>query len=1257
MHTIPPLLNYRRIPLFTFLLLILLVPPLVGQVNTDSLKAVINGSAHDSLKLAAYDALTYELATTDSLLTIQYIEQGVALAKESGREDYESILQLNRSNLMLEKSHYQQSNDIIEVVLAVPLSENQNRISAKALYLLGKTEYLQGNYEEAIAQYKKGAEIEKTDETSNFYSLRGLGDAHFRLGNYDTALSYFDQCLEYYQNSNNNIGLYHTYFSIAAIYNRIRKPTIAISKFEEGLNIAETIHNKTLIASSLSNLGAIYVEQGELNKGSYYFDRAIKINKDLDNKLEVGKNLIYLSELYKKKGEYDQSIAYLQQSIDIFDKIGHEKFKIISLSSIGINYIDQNMPEQALVYFEQSLRLIEKAKNPLSLLLARSYFLVGYSHLLSNNEDSAFHHFDKAFIIIEKTKNWRTLQDYYYNIVNWYKKQGQLNKTLLFFEKSLDLSARTGDTLGMIRANIQIAAIYEMQKSFESAFNYQKKAMDFAQQINDQSSIAQTQVALGNILVKQAEYDQALRYSFLALQNFQAVKDSCNFSHCFQNIGHAYYAQNQIDSAFHYLSLGKNQSDKCAADKVSANITLLLGKVYEAKGFSKLSFNAYKEALSLAKKSQDRTIIMKVAEALYPIYQQNGQWASAFATLDLYHTNKDSILNVDNTRKLAERELQQQKAEQALQLQQKEAAQRAQNQRQRWINITALLAFLTLFVVFYAYYRNYRNKQKANILLNEQNAKISQQKADLEQLDEAKSRLFANISHELRTPLTLISSPVQQLLSKEQEHLTPHQMEYLQLVKRNTKQLKGLVNDILDLSKLESNQLSLQESSLAIVPFLRRVFSNFNSLAEHLGIQYHLRTDLPKNSYAVLDSHNVEKILNNLLSNAIKHTPSGSGGEVRLTAHQKDDQLFIQVSDTGQGIAKEDLPHIFDRFFQSKNEHASLQGGTGIGLALAKELTQLMNGELSVSSQFGKGSSFSLILPYEAAEAPFPAKTETETELTQQSSSFAPPLTGGKQYRILIVEDHPDMQRFVQQLLSPYYETLVANHGKQALEVLKKEPIDLIVSDVMMPEMDGYALLEALKDHPTHYQIPVVILTALADEEHKLQALNIGVDDYLSKPFSPEELMARIHNLLERYEVRRELAQEIQKETIKLEGAGVVVEEVVQEVGIRQKETEWLKNIEGIIRRELENPDFNISTLADQFFLSERQFRRRVKQLTGLSPKKFQQEVALQEARKLLERKAYGSVKAIGYTIGMNNVSRFSQLYEARFGKKPNDYF
>lgn len=571
-----------------------------------------------------------------------------------------------------------------------------------------------------------------------------------------------------------------------------------------------------------------------------------------------------------------------------------------------------------------------------------------------------------------------------------------------------------------------------------------------------------------------------------------------------------------------------------------------------------------------------------------------------------------------------------------------------------YLSIWAYLLYGILLLSGLFFFTNYsilRYTTKEKILLDNKHNK------KMRDLEELRTRFFINTSHELRTPLTLISSPVQHIL-REKNDLSPDIKEDLQLIERNTNKLKMLVNDIMDLSKLESNNLELFEEEIPVNSYLNRIVNNFGSLASHLEIRYSHKIEILDGTVAFVDAAKLEKIINNLLSNAIKHTVAGE--EVIFEASLKDKKLVVKVIDSGRGISEEDQLQIFDRYFQSKDTHSDLQGGTGIGLALVKELTQLLNGTIQVNSTIGEGSTFTLTIPFQEGSAAVDFE-DTQSSISNEESmdleylSVTPESEFEKKHTVLIVEDNRDMQQFINRLLSGRYYTKLAKHGKEALDILSKEAVHLVVSDVMMPEMDGYSLLEQVKANELFRKLPFVMLTALDNEDYRLKALTLGVDDYLGKPFLPEELLARTHNLLERYEERISIAPEVMPANKQI--PNIFADENQKTDAADHTEQDWVKKVEIIIKKELENPHFNVGDLAGQFFLSERQFQRRMKQHTGLSPKKFQTEVALQVARELLEKGAYGSVKAIAFSVGMSNVWRFSKLYEARFGKKPSAYF
>lgn len=568
----------------------------------------------------------------------------------------------------------------------------------------------------------------------------------------------------------------------------------------------------------------------------------------------------------------------------------------------------------------------------------------------------------------------------------------------------------------------------------------------------------------------------------------------------------------------------------------------------------------------------------------------------------------------------------------------------------RAIQLMAFIAISLLVILLVVLFLFYRSNRRSNKVL-------SQQAQQLKTLDEAKSKFFANISHELRTPLTLVNSPLAQVLADSKQQFSPSSQKLLTIAQENTFHLKELVDDILDLSKLENSQLQLVESRVNIGDLILRIASNFDSLAQHLLINYELTLDDALTAtWLSLDRKKFEKILNNLLSNAIKFTPSK--GTVFLEAQIREAALFVKVRDTGSGIDPEDLPHIFDRFSQSRQPSQLMQGGSGIELAIVKEYVKLMQGEIAVESELQKGSEFTLKLPVREVDAPLEGEatdegleTEGFSEYQELAIPFSTPSLNLKEqeFTILIVEDHPQMQQFIRDLLPSHFRKLVAFNGLKALEVLEKEKVDLIISDVMMPQMDGYALVEHLKSSEAHFRIPIILLTALGGEGHKLKGLMLGVNDYLSKPFSPQELWVRVHNLLQRSLLSKEADAE-ERDDAQEDVPGTTVE-------INQRDLEWLQLVKQTIEEELQNEQFLIADLAPQFHLSERQFRRKLKQLTGLSPKQYQQEIALQIARELLESGKCQTVKEVAYTVGMQSPARFSKLYEGRFGKRPAAFF
>lgn len=858
----------------------------------------------------------------------------------------------------------------------------------------------------------------------------------------------------------------------------------------------------------------------------------------------------------------------------------------------------------------------------------------------------------------------------------------------------------------------KVDALHELAKNYEYhgeirlALEYYNKALTLLDKQSSSCSSAITlkkisKIRLGITMLYQAQEGYMMLYKQLKL--FKDFTNANNLSSTevkdelwFYNCSNTYYQHlGNTDSAFLYLKKGflvaQKKKDFNFIARHLHNLIALLVQVKEYKKakqhFERLLPNtiqtgnswaiarllrrlalvsshigALEDALmyaesgyKFAKKSKNKLIMLLTNKELAELYYRVKRSDEAYQLLQESMTLENVFRNTQQLKQsqLAELEFR----ESALALEKKEKEWQIKSNQQK-SNIIILVSCFSLVSIALAYmfYLDREKKKKVAELLR-------QQKEKLEELDGIKSRFFANISHELRTPLTLISSPIQHLINSKQ--LSSDTQRYLQLVARSSRQLKDLVNNILDLSKLESNKIQLHQKKVRIEALLMRISASFELLAQHHGIHFNTAFEGLAETWLFIDATKVEKVLNNLLSNAIKYTPSGKS--VTFTANKTSNYLSVCVKDTGKGISSDDLPNIFERFFQSKEAHIPIQGGTGIGLALVKELTELMGGELSVESQEGKGTSFVFQIPLiEVTPSSVEIKADTQLEeASDEVEEFADLAVlsssnqlSAKYLKLLVVEDNPDMQQFIKGVLQDKYHVVLAVNGKEALKILQSETIDLIITDAMMPEMDGYELLQKLKSLDSYRGIPIIMLTALHNEASKLKSFTIGVDDYLTKPFSVPELLARINNLLMRAQVKQEVYESewheastsvLEKASIKSEGNIIVI--------INPKEIEWLEEVAEVIQQELTNPDFRLSELHDRFHMSERKFQRKVKQIVGMTPKKYQQELALQEARALLEKAIYGNMTGIAYAVGINNVTRFSRLYEDRFGKNPNAYF
>lgn len=545
--------------------------------------------------------------------------------------------------------------------------------------------------------------------------------------------------------------------------------------------------------------------------------------------------------------------------------------------------------------------------------------------------------------------------------------------------------------------------------------------------------------------------------------------------------------------------------------------------------------------------------------------------------------------------------------------------------------------------------------EKATERIEQDKRTIEMQTEELRQLDKVKSGFFANVSHELRTPLTLMLGPISSMLKSGE--LGARNFTYARLAHQNGEQLLKLVGEILDLQKLESGKLELHPRPVLLYPLLKRIAAQFESLAQNRSIVFVFLYRAEKSLQIEVDAAKLELVLNNLLSNAMKFTEAG--GRVEFRAEDLAHSIRLTVTDTGRGIHPDDLPLVFDRFFQSRQPDAPTEGGTGIGLALVRELSVLFGGDVRVQSPVaaGRGSAFTFEFP--RVEVMGVAQPAAEPAPEPETGSFAPPVAASHDSAdkpsLLLVEDNPDLQTYLQLLLSETYRVVVAGNGQTALDLLAEggehRAPELIVSDIMMPVMDGFQLLEKLKNDGRYRHIPVVMLTARADMRDKLRALRIGVDDYLLKPFEEEELLVRVAALIERYRDRRRGWTDNPEAPETEAGA----EQQPPGVPMSEFDAAWLASLEALVAAEAQNDLLSVGWLADRLHLSERHFQRRLKLLTGLSPNAYIKEVRLETARTLIEQGRVRSVKEAAWAVSFRDEKYFSQQFRERFGKYPSE--
>lgn len=887
----------------------------------------------------------------------------------------------------------------------------------------------------------------------------------------------------------------------------------------------------------------------------------------------------------------DSAHHYSERLLHFSQSQGIERGELLGYMDLGTTYAIRGSFDTAISILRMALPLSPHVES--SSEHAKIRLNIGNCFFRLGNLESALSYFLTSLEEYESLKSHDGIAATSNNIGLLYENRGSMDKALIYYQKSLEIRLRYGPKSKLPFNYSRIGNIYFADERLDSAMHYYELYLALAQQFEQPKEIAAATSNIGNVYLKRGEGEQALDYYEKSLRGFEEIGDKY----------HMAYLRNNLAKA-------------------------------------QILLKEYKEALALTQKSlveagQLNTLSLKkdAYEIRIDAFSGLGESLKVIDAMSSLSEIKDSLLEKENQKILSELEVKYETKSKEARLfeQDLKLAQEAILRNQLFLGI-ALLLLVFLGVLFWLITRQRSKKHKMNLVLE-----LKQAEADkLRELDQLKSHFFANISHEFRTPLTLILGPVKKLLNN---YAKGEIAKELAMVHKNGIRLNHLVSQLMDLSRLEAGKMQLSLQSGDVIAFVRGIAHSFVSKADLKEINYEVQID-EQTLLTSFDPDKLQSILSNLLSNAFKYTQEEGRVDFEVRVLDEDKKLEYRVSDNGIGIPQDKLAHIFERFYRVEGSEIE---GAGIGLALTQELIHLYGGEIRVTSTEGEGTSFVVqlpLLPYDEENIWQGSKKEAIYERATEKHPTLP-ILNSTHPTILLVEDNPDVRAFIVDQISGYYQVNEAKNGRDGWEILEKHVPDLIITDVMMPEMDGNAFTRKVKTEEISSHIPVIMLTAKGDKASKLEGLETGADDYLSKPFDADELLLRIRNLIE----QRKLLREKFSQSGELRPAAVSVNSL---------DESFLRRIMELVENHMGNDTFSIEELAGEIGMSRGNLHKKLKALTGMSPSVFVRTLRLHRAKDLLKQQA-GTAAEISYMTGFSSPAYFSKCFKDQFGMAPGE--
>jgi len=943
----------------------------------------------------------------------------------------------------------------------------------------------------------------------------------------------------------------------------------------------------------------------------------------LNNALAKAKNNVekadLLMSLFKAYGHYDweKAISYKNKLFELAKRTNDDYVYCSAYSLEGFYFTEAtNNPEKDLQNIRKALVYAKRNNFENKLVLLYAY-LGEYFTYSPYKKDSALYYLDKSIDVAKEMgdnlyygNNLYSKGSYYYSE----KKHPEALKYFIECDSILsEYSPKQAPILSFV--NIGISSIYLDFEDYKKAEKYAIRSIEIANESGNKGGIMAAETTLGKIDIHNKEYIKAEERFNKILEYYVSIGDKFWEAHTLTYLGIAYKGQNRVKEAENKF-LEALEINQTLQDSSNSLLTLKnLANLYSDQQEYQKSQEYYLKALNMARKVSNLELetehVKNLAETNYLLKN----YKSAADYYKEYIPLKDSLDASMNLAKTSELETQYQtaKKEQQIELLSAENQLDKQKRKNQFTIFASLIGLLIIIGLTLAFV--YRNKLKTA--------------AKIKELNLMKSRFFANISHEFRTPLTLIKSPLQNLQTQLSDE---NQQKQLSLIDKNSDRMLELVNQLLELSKIDSGKLKLIIKEGNLLSFLKSISEPFAYRANENKLKFSSNLEIPDGKFSY-DKDVIEKIVTNLLSNAVKYTPENN--KVNFSSNIKNETLTITVSNSGTNLKSKNIPKLFERFHQSDEQNE----GFGIGLALIKELVDLYKGKIETTVKDGI-LSFLVSLPLtqnESENIVIQKNTDKIEEIPQNE-----PEINGERLVLLIVDDNTEIRNVVKELFSENYTILEAEDGASALKLAQKEIPDCIISDVMMPKMDGFEFTKAIKENELTSFIPVILLTAKTSDEARLEALQNEADAFLTKPFHNEILKESVHQLIAE---RKKLQQRYSRE--------LILKPI--DIAINSVDEKFLEKLSVIMEKELQNPGFSTDDFASELGMSRMQLHRKLKSLLNVSTTEFIRNERLKAAAELM-KKGNKNISEIAYTVGFNDVSYFSKSFKDLYNVTPSEY-